>query len=173
MTNFLTSWHIFDVLTYHDVFLTSWCNFYIMTNFLISRLFLTSWSTFWSIFDVMYFWRHDKLFEFLMHFLLYDELFDGTTNCFCHDELVDVMTNLLTSWCILDVMTSFLTSLHIFDIMMNVINFLSRYTFWHISDVKFFEVMTNVLFHDIFCVSWRTALCHDKSFDVMTNIWMS
>ena len=115
MTNFLSSWHIFVIISgtkYHEnLFLTSWNHFDVMTNFLTS----------WQSFDVMtYFWLHGEL---LTYFLRNDELF-GVMTCFWHhDELFDVMTffefmtNFLASWRTFwhhdepfDVMANFLTS---------------------------------------------------------------
>ena len=126
MTNFLTSWRIFDVMMY---FLTSWL-VYVMTCFWCHDVFLAppaekQWIFSnaelsvvclsvclcvrpWRVFDVIMcffyittcLWRHDELW--------------------CHDMFLgvfDVITNFLTPWCtfwyhakLFDVMMYFLTS---------------------------------------------------------------
>ena len=85
--------------------------FDVMTNFLTSCVFLTSWWTLsWSIFDFMNsfsgiryimklcFWSPNERFYVMTCFWLYDKLFDIMTSFWHPDKLVLVMTNLLSSW---------------------------------------------------------------------------
>ena len=160
MTNLLTSWNVFDIITN---FLSSWQTFDVM-------MFLTSWRTFQRLFDVL-FWRLN-VFAIIdvMTNVLTPWNFITTWHTFWRPgALFDVMTIFLTSWFLFYFMTNLLSSWRIF-----VINYFWCYdeivdvmTLW-LHDKLFksrhiFDFMTNFLHHDIFVTVWQT-------FDVMTKL---
>ena len=143
MTNFLTSWRVFDVVTY-----------------------------FWRICDVMAcFLCHDEVFEDMpllwRHYELFDVMtcFDIMTNFVTSWRVFDVMANGLESWRVVDVMNNLLTSWRIFDVMTN---FLTSWrvlrndellALWRVFDL----VMHFLSFLNFtnFLTSWRTFWRHN------------
>ena len=115
MTNILTSWRVFDDMTF-DVFLTSWRTFWHHDIFLTScrvlptlwchDVFLTSWRTFW---------RHEELFGVMTCF------FYVMTNIGRHDVFLTSWRTCWVSWRVFEVMTIFLSSWHISKVMTNIL----------------------------------------------------
>ena len=108
-------WHLFDVMT---KLLTSW-RYDFMTNFLNHDICLTSWQTFYIM---TYLWLHDKLltlwqsfwritnFVTSLRFLLIINMPNFSNFSFWNnDETFNTMTNFLTSWCVYDIMTMWQT----------------------------------------------------------------
>ena len=160
MTKLLTSWR-YDFMTNflnHDICLTSWQTFYIMTYLWLHDKLLTLWQSFW---------RHGV---FLMSWRTW----------WRHNELCDVITFFFNNK--LDIMTSFFTSCRtfrtfLFEIMMKLLT--SWQTFWHhdvfMTSWRIFDV-TNCLtscrmLHLL--TSWRTFWRIDTLFDLMTNFLCS
>ena len=90
MTNFLTSWHIFDI----------------MTNFSLDYVFLMSWHIFDKLFDIMtnvltsghIFLYYDILFDVITYFLYYDVFLTLWRTLWCYDEFCWRHYVFLTSW---------------------------------------------------------------------------
>ena len=134
--------------------------------------------TSWRVFDIMtnllmYFWRHDELFDVMMclgnHYKLFmkslqtfvfHDVFLTSWRTYCHDELFDVMT-CLTLW----------TFWHheLFNVMMTVLtvwqNFGRVLASWQtfVTSSRTLEFMKNCLTscHEVFMTSWRTFGRHE------------
>ena len=160
MTNFLTSWRIFDFMTNHlaylwrdDIFLMSWQTFWsndepfvIMTCLDIMTKVLTPGRTVWrhGVFLASWriFWRNHERFEIMTNFRA--------------DKLFDVITyaTLLTSWRMFWRHGSFYDMTH----------FLMPWrTFWQL-----FNVMVCSLLHDELFVVMTYFWRHDQLFIVLT-----
>ena len=152
MTNFLTSW---GNVWRHDVFLTLWWTFDVMTYIWrhdelcdVMSYFLTSWRTFWrndarfdvkaNFFDVMTWW-HD------MMYWRHDVFLTSWRTFRCHDIFCDVMTYFWSRDERCDVMIPFLCH----DVCLT-----SWPPFWP---------------HGVFLTLWLTFRYPDEFYDVMTH----
>ena len=88
LTNFLTSWRIFDCMT------NFWHIFVARPVLDVMKNFRTSWRTCW---------RHDKVLT----------LFEVITNLLSSWCVFDIFTNFLTSWRVYDIMTNFWFDKHL------------------------------------------------------------
>ena len=173
------TFHCHDELFWHlDVLLTSRHIFDVMTNCLTSWL-VYDVMTSWTVWGHDVFWRHDEILDVMTCFWHSDELFDFMMCIWCHDEFVDVMTNfmmawrnVLTSWRTFDFKTYFWRHEELFDVR-NFLTLLciltSWQTFWR--HYRLFNVMTCPWRHDVVLTPWRTCWRHDELPDVMTIFW--
>ena len=145
MTKLLTSWR-YDFMTNfsnHDICLTSWQTFYIMTYLWLHDKLLTLWQSFWrhGVFLMSWrtWWRHNELCDVIT--FSFNNKLDIMTSFVtsCRTFLFEIMMKLLTSWCVYDIMTNFWCD-KLFDVM---------------PYVALIDVMTN------FLTNWHTFWPHD------------
>ena len=157
---FLTSWYMYDVtrklfdaMTYfwlHDVTLTPWRIFGVITYFLCCCVCIvhcfTSWRnslTSWFIFDGttncltswLLFWRQDALFDVIQSFDVMSYFWP-------------VEKTFLTSWYIFKVMTNLFYVMTYFLLLYLVLVYVFVYVI--LMSWRIFDVMTNFWRHDIF-----------------------